>query len=78
MEQVLKKIMARLFKVEEGTINDDSSISNIKAWDSLKHIELITSIEEEFKIPALYMEEIIKMTNMREIKAVLRSKGVDI
>lgn len=75
MEQKLKKIMADLFEVKEDEITDESSINNIEKWDSLKHIELIISIEEQFGI-VISGDDIVEMTMFTKIKHVLRKEGI--
>ena len=75
MEQKLKKIMADIFMVQVGEITEGSSMDNLEEWDSLNHIQLITSIEEEFKI-LLKEEEIVNMISIANIKDVLRKKGI--
>jgi acyl carrier protein len=78
MEQRLRKIMVDLLNIREDTINDSLSMQNTESWDSLKHMALILSIEEEFGIPQLSMDEIVEMTTVAKIKQVLRNKGVTI
>ncbi len=78
MEQKLNRIFMNILNVTEGEINDDSSMKTLRNWDSLKHMELITTFEEEFAIPQLSMDEIVEMTSVAKIKRILRSKGVDI
>ncbi len=78
MEQKLKKVIADLFDIKEDEINDNLSIENVETWDSLKHIELMFSIEEEFEIPQLSMDEIVEMTSIAEIKRILRIKEIRI
>lgn len=46
----LKKVMAQIFGINEESINDDSSMDNIEEWDSLRHINLIIALEQEFGI----------------------------
>lgn len=75
MEQELKKIMADLFGIQEDGITDDLSIDNTENWDSLKHMELIVSIEEQFEI-TLTADEIVEMISFAEIKRILREKGI--
>lgn len=76
MEQKLRKIMADLFNIKQDQVDDDLSMENTEAWDSLKHIELIFSIEEEFEIPELTMDEIVEMTSVAGIKRILGSKAI--
>lgn len=73
MEQKLKQIMANIFETEEDEITDESSMDNIEKWDSLKHINLIIAIEEDFGI-SIDEDEMVEMTNFTEIKRILRDK----
>ena len=75
MEQKLKQIMSNLFEIEEDEITDESSIDNIENWDSLKHINMIIAIEEEFGI-SIDEEEMVEMTSFVDIKRILRDRGV--
>jgi acyl carrier protein len=78
MEQKLKKIMADLLEISEGEINDDTSMKTISSWDSLKHLQLILSIEEQFEIEKLSMDEMVEMVSFPRIKDILKEKGVAI
>ena len=73
MQQRLKKIMILLFDINENDINDESSIDNVKGWDSLKHMEFIFAIEEEFKIKPLTADQVSEMRTYGEVKKVLAS-----
>jgi acyl carrier protein len=46
----IKKCMVSIFGIEEDAINDDASMDNIEAWDSIRHINLIIALEQEFGI----------------------------
>ena len=50
----LEKLLKETFEIEK--INLNSSMDDIPEWDSFKHIELIISIEEEFKIKLEYTD----------------------
>lgn len=58
----LKKIMSAVIGVDISRIDEESSTDNIEEWDSLKHINLIISVEQEFKI-SLPDEEIASLTS---------------
>ena len=75
MEQKLKQILSNLFELEEDEITDESSIHSIENWDSLKHINMIIAIEEEFGI-SIDEEEMVEMTSFVDIKRILRDRGV--
>jgi acyl carrier protein len=74
----LKRIISKILGVPEDIINNESSRKTIKAWDSMKHIRLMLSIEEEFEIKQLSMDEIVEMTSVAKIKEVLQGRGVNI
>mgnify|MGYP005635042501 CR=1 FL=1 len=50
MENRIKKVMSDVFNIDIESINNDSSPDNIENWDSLKHMNLIVALEEEFDI----------------------------
>ena len=78
MEQKLKSIVASVLGIPEDTINGDSSMDTIEVWDSLKHIDIVVSIEEEFEIPQFTADEIPEITSVDKIKLALRARGVEI
>jgi acyl carrier protein len=62
MEEKIKKIMSDVFLIDISTINNSSSQDTIENWDSIGHLNLITSLEETYKV-IFDEEEIIQMLN---------------
>lgn len=60
----VKKIMVAVLGVDVEAINDDSSSDDIASWDSLRHINLIVALEQEFDISFLD-EEVASLTSVR-------------
>ena len=73
MEDEIKNIMSAVFGVPADSINNESSSTTIESWDSLKHIHLVVSLEEEFEI-TFSNEEIAEIMNYSLIKSVLIEK----
>lgn len=73
MENRLKKVMSKLFDLNETAITTESSINNIEKWDSLRHLKLISLLEDEFKV-MFAVEDIVKMTSFSNIKEILLKK----
>lgn len=73
MNNKLQTIFSELLEVSIDQINENSSPQNIDSWDSLKHIYLVTSIEEEFNV-RFSDEEITEMLNFKLIELILESK----
>ena len=59
----------------EEKIREDLTMKDSEAWDSLKHMDLVMSLEQTFGIQ-LTFDEIVLMQSVREIKRVLSDRGV--
>lgn len=66
MKNKVKIIMSSVFEVSVSFINDDSSPDSIENWDSLRHMNLITVLEEEFDI-RFNDDQIIEMLNFEQV-----------
>lgn len=72
---VLAELFAEVLEIDPAELNDDSSPENVKQWDSLAAMKLVSAIEEKFKIQ-LSTKEIMKMSTIRLARKTLRSKKV--
>ena len=68
-----KELMANIFEVEISDIGDDASPESIESWDSLKHMNLIVALEEEFNVQ-FTDEEMLQMLNFQLISLILKEK----
>lgn len=75
MDQKIENVLADALKIPVAKITEDFTMKDAEAWDSLKHMELVVSLEEGFGIQ-LTFDEIVAMRSVGEIKRVLREKGV--
>lgn len=69
-ENKLKQVMAVVLKVDASSINEASSMDNIKTWDSLGHMNLILALEDEFKI-TIPDEDAGNISSYKLVKVVL-------
>lgn len=51
-------------------------MKEVETWDSMRHMELVASIEQTFGIE-LTMDEIVSMISVGDIKRVLRGRGLE-
>ena len=72
----LKQVLANVFDEESGSINDESSMDTIENWDSLKHLNLILALEEEFEV-SFDEDESIIIISYPLIKTVLKDYDVE-
>ena len=73
LEDRIKNIMSAVFEIPEEQIKDNSSPDTIESWDSLKHMNLIIALEEEFEVE-FTDNEILEMMNYSLIKAIITGK----
>jgi acyl carrier protein len=71
-ERILQ-IMATVFETEVAILNENSSSDTIEAWDSLKHLTLILSLEEEFGI-SIPDEEVGELVNYKLIEITIHEQ----
>jgi len=76
MKQKIETLIADLFDLKNENITDSLTMENTDGWDSLKHMELIVSIEQTFGIELIF-EEIVAMQTLKDIKKILKERGID-
>ena len=72
----LKQVLANVFDEESESINDESSMDTIENWNSLKHLNLILALEEEFAV-SFDEDESIIIISYPLIKTVLKDYDVE-
>lgn len=73
MNNKIKQIMSVILEVPIEDIEENSSPETIEKWDSLQHINLVSSLEEEFDI-RFSDEEIMEMMNFGLIVYIIKQK----
>ena len=62
--------MATMLNVEASVVDADCSIDNTPNWDSLRHMNLVLALEEEFGV-VIPDEDAGNITSYKLIKLVL-------
>jgi len=73
----LYHIVSQVFGVPIEEVNDDSSPDTIASWDSLSHINLVLSLEEEFGV-SLSPEDVMEMLSVGLIRTILAERGATV
>jgi acyl carrier protein len=68
-----RRIVADIFALPLEEVRPDSSPDTISAWDSLKHLEMVLALEQEFAIQ-FTPEEIEQLLSVELIVALLAEK----
>lgn len=72
-KEVYKKltlVFRDVFDDDEIEINDKITANDIEDWDSLTHISLISSIEDEFKVK-FSMKDVLQTKNVGELVDII-------
>lgn len=70
--QVLS-ILSRVLAIEMSELSPTMQRSDCKVWDSLRHMELIVTVEDQFGLQLTY-EEISQMQSLNDIIRVLTGR----
>ena len=69
----IKNVMSLVFELPIKDISKNSSPETIETWDSLKHMNLVIALEEEFKIE-VSDDEILEMMDYSSIETIIINK----
>lgn len=76
-EQKLKEVLSRIFNVSLDTITEDASPDTIENWDSLRHMNLVLALEEEFGVE-FTDDQVVEILSYKLIKIVLKEHGMEL
>ena len=76
-EQKLKEVLSRIFNVSLDAITEDASPDTIENWDSLRHMNLVLALEEEFDVE-FTDDQVVEILSYKLIKIVLKEHGIEL
>jgi acyl carrier protein len=71
----LEDLVATVLDIDRSSLNDTSSPASLDSWDSLAHVELITTVEETYDV-ILTTAEMRRADSIGELRRILQSKGI--
>lgn len=79
MEQLelYNRIFMETFSLSEQDLNNDVAMGSINDWDSVGHVGLITTIEDEFNL-MFETEDILNFTSYEKGKEIMKKYGVEL
>ncbi|MBV7440776.1 acyl carrier protein [Weeksellaceae bacterium TAE3-ERU29] len=73
MKEQIITIMAEVFEMNPQDFPEQITQKTVEDWDSLRHLNLIVELEEEFD-KSFEPEEISEMTSMDKIIEIIQKK----
>ncbi|HLW16905.1 MAG TPA: acyl carrier protein [Actinomycetota bacterium] len=71
VEQRVRSVLADVFGLDPASIDPDTSTDTVEGWDSLHHLTVVLSLEEEFDIQ-FDDEETLSLVNFPLIALIVR------
>lgn len=73
LKERIRNVMSIVFGIEKEQVKDNSEPGLIENWDSLRHMNLIVALEEEFGI-TFSDDEMTELLNMELIISIISEK----
>lgn len=70
-------VVAGALDVDPAVVTDEAGRDSLASWTSMRHIQLIVTLEEAYGLSFDY-EEIADARTVRDVRDVLRAKGVEV
>jgi acyl carrier protein len=74
--RALTAVVARALNVPATSVVDSTSPETLRRWDSLRHLDLMTAVEEAYEV-RFSTADIIRATSVAEIRRLLHEKGIE-
>ncbi len=71
--EYLHQIFAEVFERDDQSLRPSLSSADVPGWDSLKHVEILISVEERFDIQ-LESQQIDALRNVGELVGLIASR----
>lgn len=69
----VRGVLVDVFDLDPATVGPGTSVDTVKAWDSLQHLTVVLSLEEEFDI-GFDEEETVSIVSFDLIVMTVREK----
>ena len=67
------KVMSNVLEIEFQHLDENSSTDNIENWDSIRHLNLILALEEEFEI-MIPDDQVGNLVNFKLIQIIVNEQ----
>jgi acyl carrier protein len=75
--EILVRIIAKALRLSPAEVSDETSQESTGNWNSVRHLLLVTQIENTFGI-SLTTQEVIGLKSVADIKRTLRTHEIKV
>ena len=73
--RTVEEVVAGVFGVERGSVDERSCPETIEGWDSMGHLNLLAALEQNFNV-SIDIGDVVEMVNVQKIREILLAYGV--
>ena len=77
IEAGVRRVLAAILGVAPGDLTPDTAAENVPGWDSMKQINLILALEDEFDVE-FSDREVAGLTSFRRLCEAVRERRADV
>ncbi|MDA0194118.1 MAG: acyl carrier protein [Bacteroidetes bacterium] len=70
IKEAIRNTLSVVFEIPEEDVTEESSTDSIENWDSIRHLNLIIALEEQFGV-SIPDDDVGNMLNFKIIKIVI-------
>jgi acyl carrier protein len=71
----LEDLVASVLEIPVSTLKDSSGPATLRAWSSLKHIQLVAALETVYRTTFTAFE-VSRLTSVAAVRRILLQKGI--
>jgi acyl carrier protein len=71
------EVLADVLEVDADLVTDAAGPDTLPAWTSLRHLQLIVTLEESYQVSFSY-QEVRNVRTVGQLREVLRAKGAPV
>ena len=75
-DNYLKKIIANALSISVDEVDEDSNSDNIAEWDSLGHLSILSSLDEQTNGKTSDIEGLSEMDSFKKLREILIKEGI--
>jgi acyl carrier protein len=72
----VEELVAKIMQVPISSLQDSSGPATLRAWSSLKHIQLVAALEEIYGVK-LNAYEMQRLTSLAKVRGILQQRGIE-
>ena len=73
--RTLEEVVSSVFGVEPQSLDESSSPDSVEGWDSMRHVNLVTALEQHFNV-SIDIDDVMEMGSVGKIREILVAYGV--